>query len=138
MNLEYDIQYVSRIDGTKVLPFIIDAYVALRKSGNIDAFDCPVSGKEESFYIENRRKRVVAVLSFFKEGADFVINMGFVDPAYRNRGMYRVLWNRLVEEGRSRNLDSILGYHKPGNDEILGVNKHFGRGVKYICSEYIL
>jgi len=134
-----EIKYVSKIQGSVVLPFVIDAYVSLRQVGNIEACDCPASGDEEAFYIENRRHKVVAVLSFFKSADDaFTINMGFVLKPYRKRGYYRALWERLVEEGRKRELKTIIGYHKPGNDKILAFNEHVGRAIKYICSEFVL
>src|ERR1035441_7474480 len=73
------ISYVQKIQGTPVLPFVIDAYVSLRQAGNIEACDCPASGDEEAFYIINNRKKVVAVLSFFKSGEGaFTVNMGYV------------------------------------------------------------
>ena len=132
-----NVEYVSRIDGTKVLPFIIDAYVSLRKSGHIDPLSCPVTGREEAFYLENRG-RVVACLSFARDDDSFVVNMGFVLPAHRKQGMYRTLWERLVVEARKRKLKAIVGYHAPGNTDILEFNKHLGRQTKYICSEYLL
>ena len=137
MNIDYGINYVSRIDGTKVLPFILEAYLALRKTGHIDALACPVTGREEAFYIETRG-RVVAVLSFARDDDSFVVNMGFVLPRYRKQGLYRRLWTRLVEEAKKRKLKAIVGYHAPGNTDILEFNKKLGRTVKYICSEYLL
>lgn len=136
-----EIKYVSKIQGTVVLPFVIDAYVSLRQVGNIEAYDCPASGDEEAFYIENRRHKVVAVLSFFKtteDASSFIINMGFVLKPYRKRGYYRALWERLIEEGRKRELKTIIGYHKPGNHNILAFNEHVGRAIKHICSEFVL
>jgi predicted GNAT family acetyltransferase len=134
------IEYISRVEGTIVLPFIVDAYVYLRKSGNIEEKDCPVSGEEEAFYILNTRKKIVAVLSFYEDSTDknFVINMGYVLERYRKKGYYRTLWNKLVEEGNKRGLKSIIGIHKPGNSDILKVNKKLGRRIKYICSEFLL
>ena len=133
------ISYVPKIQGTPVLPFVIDAYVSLRQAGNIEACDCPASGDEEAFYVLNRRKAVVAVLSFFKSGEGaFTVNMGYVLKSYRGRGYYEILWNRLVEEGRERELKKIIGYHKGGNAAILGFNEKVGRVIKYICSEFIL
>jgi GNAT superfamily N-acetyltransferase len=133
------IEYVQKIQGTVVLPFVIDAYVSLRQVGNIEACDCPASGDEEAFYIRNNRKKVVAVLSFFKSGeGSFTVNMGFVLKAYRSRGYYGALWQRLVEEGRKRGLKTIIGYHKGGNAAILGFNEKAGRKIKYICSEFPL
>jgi GNAT superfamily N-acetyltransferase len=131
------IEYVSRIDGTKALPFIIDAYTSLRKSGHIDELSCPVTGREEAFYLCNRGK-VVAVLSFYRDDDSFVVNMGFVLPRYRKQGLYRMLWERLVAEARKRKLRCILGYHAPENSDILGFNNSLGRKVKYICSEYVV
>lgn len=139
MSKPIEIQYVEKIQGTPVLPFVIDSYVSLRAAGNIEANDAPASGDEEAFYITNRRKRVVAVLSFFKSGHDsFTVNMGFVLKEYRNRGYYGLLWNRLVEEARERELKRIIGYHKSTNAAILGFNEKAGRRIKYICSEYIV
>lgn len=133
------IEYVEKIQGTPVLPFIIDAYVSLREAGNIEAWDAPASGDEEAFYILNAKKKVVAVLSFFKSSdTGFTINMGFVLKPYRKRGYYVALWNRLVEEGRARGLKTITGYHKGGNTAILGFNEKVGRKIKYICSEFTL
>lgn len=133
-----NILYVHKINGTLVLPFVIDAYVSLRQAGNIEACDCPASGEEEAFYILNRRKRIVAVLSFFKSNDSFTVNMGFILKPYRKRGYYGAPWIRLVEEARSRDLKRIIGYHKPGNAAILGFNEKVGRQIKYICSEYTL
>lgn len=133
-----NIEYVSRIDGTNITPFLLEAYMALRKSGHVDPLACPFSGREEAFYICNRRKNIVAVLSFARSDDSFIVNMGFVLPAYRKRGYYRLLWERLVEEARKRKLKAIAGYHYPGNTDILEFNKKLGRTVKYTCSEYLL
>jgi GNAT superfamily N-acetyltransferase len=133
------IEYIQKIEGTIVLPFVIDAYISLRQAGNIEACACPASGYEEALYILNRRKNIVAVLSFFKsKEGEFTVNMGFVLKPYRKRGYYGALWNRLVEEGRSRGLKRITGYHKPGNAALLGFNERVGRKIKYICSEFEL
>ena len=48
------IRYIGKIQGSPVLPYVIDAYVSLRQAGNIEACDAPASGEEEAFYIENR------------------------------------------------------------------------------------
>jgi hypothetical protein len=131
------IEYVPKIEGTPVLPYVIDAYTSLRADGNIEACACPASGDEEAFYIRNNRKTVVAVLSFFKNRVNTItVNMGFVSARYRRRGYYRLLWKRLVEEATERGVKSIIGYHKPNNKAILAVNERLGRHIKYICSEF--
>jgi GNAT superfamily N-acetyltransferase len=133
------IHFVSQINHTPVMPFVLDAYMTLRQVGNIEACDCPASGLEEAFYIVNRGGSIVAVLSFFlaKPGI-FTVNMGFVSKRYRKRGYYEALWNRLVAEGRERGLKKIMGYHKPTNAAILGFNQRVGRVTKYVCSEFLL
>lgn len=131
------IRHVPVTEGTPVLPFIVDAYVALRKARNIDAQACPVSGAEEAFYATNKAGKVVAVLSFFVSEPDtWTVNMGFVSKRYRRRGLYAVLWARLVAEARTRSIKTVLGYHKPGNTDILAFNAKVGRNLKYVCSEY--
>lgn len=132
------IRYVEKINGTPVLPYVIDAYISLRQAGNIEACDAPASGEEEAFYIENRLGKIVAVLSFFlsASGSFMTVNMGFVTKAYRKRGLYGDLWKRLVEESRGRKVKTIIGYHKASNAAILGVNERLGRKIKYICSEF--
>lgn len=132
------IEYIQKVQGTPVLPFIIDAYTSLRTAGNIEAMDAPASGDEEAFYILNRLGRVVAVLSFYQEDTKITVNMGFVDKKYRKKGYYLALWNRIVAEARKRGVKSILGYHKPGNKAILTFNERVRRHIKYICSEYQL
>lgn len=133
------IKYVKATEGTPVLPFIVDAYVSLRRAGNIDPQACPVSGAEEAFYVANRAGKVVAVLSFFEsEPLVWTVNMGFVAKQYRRRGLYAVLWARLVAEARTRSITAVLGYHKPGNTDILAFNAKVGRKLKYVCSEYTL
>lgn len=135
--LALKIEYVPRTHETCVIPFIIDAYTSLRRAGNIEAFDCPASGEEEAFYITNRKKKVVAVLSFFASSEkSFTVNMGFVLKAYRKKGHYAALWSRLVEEAQERGMTTIIGYHKPGNSAILAFNEKVGRKMKYICSHY--
>lgn len=132
------IEYTPKIGGTPVLPFVIDAYVSLRKDGNIEACDVPASGAEKAFYIRNK-DRVVAVLSFFEEEeGKFLINMGFVAKAYRRRGYYGLLWKRLVQEARELEVASIVSLHKPSNNAILAFNEKVGRRIKYVCSEYIV
>lgn len=140
MNRAAKIRFVAKIQGTPVLPYVIDAYVSLRQAGNIEACDAPASGDEEAFYIENRVGKIVAVLSFFisPSGNYFTVNMGFVNKGYRKRGLYGDLWKRLVEEGKTRGVKTIIGYHKPGNDKILAFNASVGRKIKYVCTEYHL
>ncbi len=134
-----NIEYVPKIEGTLVLPYVIDAYVSLRSDGNIEACDCPASGSEEAFYIRNNRKSIVAVLSFFKSSeSSITVNMGFVSKAYRKKGYYGALWFSLVDLASQRGVKKILGYHKPNNKAILSVNERLGRRVKYVCSEYVL
>jgi predicted GNAT family acetyltransferase len=133
------IEYVQKVHGTPVLPYIVDAYVSLRSAGNIEAMDAPVSGEEEAFYIVNRLGKIVAVLSFFQtDDNKCTINMGYVSKQYRKKGYYAALWERLVTEARKREIKAIIGYHKPGNKAILGFNERVGRRIKYICSEYTL
>jgi GNAT superfamily N-acetyltransferase len=134
-----NVEQVTAIQGTPVLPFIIDAYTALRRAGNIEPNDAPASGDEEAFYVTSRGK-VIAVLSFFESVPDvaFTINMGFVAPAHRRKGLYALLWARLVAEATERHLERIIGYHKPTNGAILGFNERAGRKIKYVCSEYTI
>jgi len=131
------ILYVPKIEGTSVLPFVIDAYTSLRAGGNIEACDAPATGDEEAFYILNRSKEIVAVLSFSKSTErEFTVNMGFVAASCRRRGYYAALWARLVEEAETRGIQRIMGYHKPANKKILAVNERLGRTIRYVCSEY--
>lgn len=135
------IEYVRQIDGTPAMPYVIDAYVSLRRAGNIEPWECPASGYEEAFYIVNRAKRVVAVLSFSESATSdgvITVNMGYVTKAYRKRGLYRLLWDRLVVEARKRKARAIGGFHKPGNAAILKFNDSVGRKTKYVYSEFVL
>ena len=130
------IEFVSKIQGTNVLPFVIDAYVALRKTGDIEPNDVPASGTEEAFYIKVRG-RIVSVLCFYEsDEGEITVTMGFVLAPYRKRGHYSLLWSRLVQDSISRGVKSILGYHKPCNARILSFNDKVGRRIKFICSEY--
>lgn len=73
-----------------------------------------------------------------KEQHRIWLNLGYVYPDYRGRGIYTVLWRALVEKARELGVSYIDSGTSPLNTNMLKIAEHQGRREHAILLRYDL
>lgn len=70
--------------------------------------------------------------------AQLFVSEGFVRSDFRQRGVYRALWNELLAVAREKGWYRISGVTHVNNDEMQAVMKKLGRELMWLTYEYRL
>ena len=83
---------------------------------------------------------LVGAIAFFPYRFDtcFWIAFGAVDAGYRRRGIYRQMWQRLVEIAQREGVATIEGATDSRNTEMLEFYKRAGRPVFGVMSRFVV
>jgi ribosomal protein S18 acetylase RimI-like enzyme len=63
-------------------------------------------------------KKVVGCLTWHGDETNWTINLGYISPEYRRKGLYSKLHAALVEKARAARIPQITSIVKPTNDPI--------------------
>lgn len=119
------IHYVKRIEGTPVVSFVAEAWVALMKNGQWDKNSVLV-GSELQCVFATVGKRTVGCLTFHIDGQYSTVNIAYVSPAFRGKGTYAKMHERYVELSKQQGATSILNICYPTNEGIQATCKKLG------------
>ncbi len=126
----YLVHHVDQINTTKLVPVLAKCMVDQAQYGN---HEISVHWEMEGIYIEDG-DTVVAALCYehqkFKKQT--FIMAAYVEPEYRQRGMYRALWEDLVHRSSKAGMKTIAGGIAPGNKAMIAAAKSVGRKPQYI------
>lgn len=133
-----EIHHVEKIQETPVIPLCVEYWADMMRRGLIGG-GIPFSWEMNAFYAEEDGK-VVGFLIYKVQEWDhcLFISHGYVQPAYRGRGIYRALWEKAVELAREKQLISITGITHWENKEMQAVMERLGRKPASIGYEYRL
>jgi GNAT superfamily N-acetyltransferase len=118
------------IEQTPVSLFITKGWVELADAGHVDPNSILVGGSYPAVYAEERGKIIGAITYFGSEGdLSLNINMGYVLPKYRRRGVYTRMFEEIKTIGRERGFKWISTHTSPKNTAIVATNEKLGRRV---------
>ena len=132
------IRHVERINGTPLVPVAIEAWRELLVSGWA-ADEVLLNWDLKAFYAEQAGSlRITGILLYedleWKNALH--ISLGYVIPNYRRAGIYRQLWNALVEKAREKGRGRILGTSHVRNETMRAVHEALGREPTFTLYEY--
>ena len=121
------VEFYDGICRTPPYPLLLEAHSELLAKGWTDPVTM-VSWDNLAFVAFNG-DTPIAVLSFaFAKWAKQVdVQIGWVDPQHRRRGVYRLLWERLVEKSRELGAVAIFGSTHVDNKTLQAVAARLGR-----------
>lgn len=127
------IEHVKGLQGHEVVAFLTRASMDLLDRGFGRPSDIAVNWSEEAF-VAYDRKQIVGAISYSVSDWDksLGIHIGYVAESYRGRGLYRSLWQKVVEKAQELGYREIVGASDPYNKLIAEVNAKLGRRVKAI------
>lgn len=131
------VHYVKRVEGCEVVIFLHRGWVDLASKGLTDQRSVLISGDMQCVYAKERG-RVVGAITFWKTDSDGAmnINLGYVDPRHRRKGIYRELWGELVKKSQEQGCRWISSMSSPHNKDIAAFNKSAGRYAYAIQYRY--
>src|SRR6266702_4781962 len=111
------IKYVAEIEGSPVVQYVANAWCQLMKEGHWDRTSVLISGGLSCVYaVEN--KKVVGCLTWHGDDSNWTINLGYISPEYRRKGLYSKLHAALLEKARAAHVPQITSIVKPTNEPI--------------------
>lgn len=133
-----EIIYYEQINGTVAVQLALRAEADLHAAGLAD--DVIITHWDQSALVAYEAGRAVGIITFEHSKWQKRINIcqGWVDPEYRRRGIYRELWNALVEKAKELKAIKIMGYTRYNNERMLIVAKQLGRKITVIGMEYLI
>lgn len=111
------VRYVEQIEGSPVVQFVARAWCALMKAGQWDSNSVLVSPELQCVYAVDAR-RIIGCLTFHVDEGQAVVNIAYVTPDARGRGVYRALHDRFVQEAKRQGATSALNICYPSNGGI--------------------
>jgi len=111
------IKYVAEIEGSPVVQYVGNAWCQLMNSGAWDRTTVLVSGGLRCLYA-TENKKIVGCLTWHGDSDGWVINIGYISPDCRRKGVYTALHSALIERARVASVKKITSIVKPGNDPI--------------------
>lgn len=136
-----DLRIVSedRLGDTHAFRLIVEGFYRLSESGyGATRGGFPAQWSDRVIYVEDDATgEAVGVLTFShqQERNTFYVTLGYVEPASRGQGIYRMMWNELVEIARHEGITRIEGETHKDNNEMHAVMKALGRrpvSVSYV------
>jgi GNAT superfamily N-acetyltransferase len=135
---DIEIVHYKKTNGSPAIPILVKAWAELLEKGFISS-SVPV-GAEHEVFAAKADGTIVGVITFYKaEWHNCMwLQLGYVLPEYRNRGIYRKLWNHLVEHSKTQGVATIDGGVDINNTEMLKVAERLGRKAVSITVSYPL
>lgn len=119
------IRYVKQIEGSPVVQFVARAWCALMKAGQWDANSVLVSPELQCVFAVDAR-RIVGCLTFHVDEGQAVVNIAYVVPEYRGRGVYNQMHAKFVEAAKADGAKDALNICYPDNVGIKEACKKLG------------
>jgi GNAT superfamily N-acetyltransferase len=85
------ILYVPTIDGSRVVQFVAAAWVALMAEGHWSRREVLVSGELQCVFAVAKGNRIVGCITYHVDDDIAVINIAYVVPEHRGKGLYKRL-----------------------------------------------
>lgn len=84
--------------------------------------------------------RCIGVIVFVEDSRESMIwiYLSYVDPEFRNRGVFRMLWDELVAIGTERQLIRITGGTHHTNHDMQKVMARMGRKLTFLMYDFLL
>jgi GNAT superfamily N-acetyltransferase len=116
---------VKQIEGSPVVLFVARAWCALMKEGQWDSNSVLVSPELQCVFALDGR-RIVGCLTFHVDEGDATINIAYVVPSYRGRGVYRLLHDEFIVQAKAQEAKTVLNICYPSNAGIQETCKKLG------------
>lgn len=120
------IKYVKQIEGSPVVQFVAQAWCALMDQKQWDNNSVLVSGELSCVYATINRKIVGCLTWHMADEALASVNLAFVDPKYRGKGVYSALHAEFVTRAKADGAKRIVNICYPSNTGIQETCKKLG------------
>lgn len=121
--------HVATVDGSRVVPFLAKAWTALMDDGQWSKTEVLVSGDLQCVYAVDGRDIVGCLSYHIDEGVGAVINIAYVLPDYRGRGVYRLLHRAFARKAKAEGATCAINICYPTNTSIQAACKKLGYGL---------
>lgn len=126
------------IVNTPIHPYIMNSWNYLLRSGLTDGASCPTwDDNAIAAYLESEP---VGVLTWIKNEwcKTISVRLGYVEPAFRNRGIYRIIFSHLIQVARGEGISIIDGFTSAKNEDMQKVMGRLGREKYSIGYRFIV
>lgn len=133
------IEHVKQLSGNEAMAFAIHANAELIRTGMADGYVCIVNWDDYAIVAKHDNK-VIGIITYSIQNwtNSYFVRIGYVIPKYRNKGIYKRLWGRLVEEAHSNSIKCIYGITKVENTALREVAKKLGRVEESVNLAFIV
>jgi GNAT superfamily N-acetyltransferase len=112
------LKYVPEIEGSPVVQYVGNAWCQLMQAGLWDRTSVLISGGLSCVYA-TENKKIVGCLTWHGDSENWTINLGYVSPEYRRKGVYTKLHDDLIVRAKAAGVKQVTSIVKPGNAPII-------------------
>lgn len=111
------LHYVKQIEGSPVVEFVANAWCALMRDGQW-AKDSVLIGQDLQCVYATEGGEIVGCLTFQVIAREAIVNLAYVLPEMRGRGVYRALHDAFIERAKKQKARYALNICYPSNEGI--------------------
>lgn len=122
-----------RIGGTRLCAMAIKACNEMIAEGYLDGLSVhPVVNSDQAIAAHDKdTHRLVGLLIFRNdEDREISVGLGYVVPDHRRRGIYRMMWNELIQFAQENKLERIYSSTNVKNEPMIAFSKKAGRTLR--------
>lgn len=131
-------KYFSSLDASGALLMAVEGYAALLREGLADPHYNMLSGTYKTVTCSTKRRGIIGLICFdeWNTPERFWIYFAYVKPECRRRGVYRGMWNHLLDIAKASNVKSIGSATYVENEPMKATYEALGRRARSITYEY--
>lgn len=131
-----EIRHLEKINCTPAVPLALDGWRELIERGLID--NTVLLGWDNKAFVAEEDGELIGCLLYSESDWKdaYSVQLGYVKPAHRRKGIYRALWQALVAQAREKKRVSITGITSTRNAEMQKTMAALGRVATYITYEF--
>ena len=128
----FDLVYFKGINGTQAIPIALKAWLDLIQNGYSGNY-LPLDDSINEAFVIFIKDKAVAISIFQKQENDtYLLDTTWIEPFYRGRKLYTVLWNKLKDHSKLNNIKRIISYTDIHNDIMRSIAKTQNRTEKEV------
>lgn len=132
------IRHCERMNSEGIVHIAVEGWKSLLDSGLAE--DVVLLGWDHKAFVAEEDGRPIGILCYQETDwrNELSITLGYVLPDCRERGIYRALWNALVEKAREKKCAAITGITSSENLRMQRVAEKLGRKQCSVTYRYSL
>jgi predicted acetyltransferase len=123
------ITHLDQLGGSDYIKFAVEAHADLLRTGMASPNVIHVHWEDKAVVTLHSDNNPIGIITYAKQDWQklYSIKIGYVLPGFRKTGIYKSMWNALVEKAREDGMNEIIGTTKMENHQMRSTALALGR-----------